>query len=207
MDAQFNWFSNLGVKGGIDVPFYILVGFQNINRIENLAQNNGLSNRPHVISAQCLIGIERFPVTGKNTDYTNHKNSQAYGELLSRFRNLHKYNFLQPYISQHDFRRDENFNLHVFDIPYQKHFCSPQNVEKEIRFSTASGHGVAAGKTGYTLILTNKVISISSEDILILYNCTHFNSHFHSLLIPSFLIKLPYIFQASYLYDKLVLHR
>ena len=116
------------------------------------AQDNSDFFRPHVLSAQCIIGTEKYPETGINTDYAKNKKSQAYGELLSFFKHLSKANILQPYISKDDFWRYDNFKFYVFDIPHQKHFSRPQIVEIVFRFSSEAAHAISAGTIGYALV-------------------------------------------------------
>ena len=62
--AQNVWFSDLGVKVGIDVPILNTVGFQKRNTLNIVAQRNDLLYRPHVLSAKCNKGTERHPETG-----------------------------------------------------------------------------------------------------------------------------------------------
>ena len=51
------------------------------------------------------------------------------------------------------------YNLYVFDIRCQKIFESAQPIKVEIKFA----ENVVAGLYGYALVLTNKLISISSD--------------------------------------------
>ena len=64
MDAQLNWFFDWEVKSCIYVPVYIIVGFQGIDWLDDVVENNDVSCRPHVISAQCFIETEKFPQAG-----------------------------------------------------------------------------------------------------------------------------------------------
>ena len=49
--------------------------------------------------------------------------------------------------------------MYVFDIRYQKSFESSQPIKVEFKFDGV----VPAGIYGYALVLTNKLISISSD--------------------------------------------
>ena len=51
------------------------------------------------------------------------------------------------------------YNLYVFDIRYQKKFESAQPMKVEFMFS----ENVPAGIYGYALVLTNILVSISSD--------------------------------------------
>ena len=65
------------------------------------------------------------------------------------------------HISEHDFRPFNDFNdvgykLHTFDIRYQKTLENAQPSKKECKFL----ENVPAGRYGYALVLTNKLVSI-----------------------------------------------
>ena len=80
------------------------------------------------------------------------------------FRALTEENILQPYISEDDFRSVNNgknigYNIHVFDIRYQKKYQSGQSVKIEFKLDKI----VPAGVYGYALVLTNRLVSISSD--------------------------------------------
>ena len=97
----------------------------------------------------------------KNDDVDS---SQGYGQTEEAFKILTKDDILQPYISEHDFRSSNDGNnigytLYVFDIRYQKNFESAQPIKVEYKFS----ENVPAGIYGYALVLTNKLISLSSD--------------------------------------------
>ena len=67
-------------------------------------------------------------------------------------------------ICDNDFRSSNDgnnigYNLYVFDIRYQKNFESAQPIKVEFKFSGV----VPAGINGYALVLTNRLISISSD--------------------------------------------
>ena len=74
-------------------------------------------------------------------------------------------NILQPYIGERDFRSSNEgdgvgYNIHNFDIQYQKNFESAQPVKVEITFDGV----IPAGIYGYVFVLTNKLVSIWSVD-------------------------------------------
>ena len=126
--------------------------------------NNDTFYRPLVTSAQCIIGTEKYPDSGILLNYNDDDYSQGYGQIKEAFKALTKDNILQPYISEHDFRssndvNDVGYNIYAFDIRYQKNFESSQPIKLEFKF-----HGVVpAGIYGYALVLTDRLISISSD--------------------------------------------
>ena len=97
-------------------------------------------------------------------NYNDDDYSQAYGQIQEAFRDLTKDDIPQPYISEADFRRffygdTFGYNIHAFDIRYQKNFQSGQSVKVDFE---ADGI-VPAGIYGYVLVLTNRLVSISSD--------------------------------------------
>ena len=108
-----------------------------------------------ISSAQCIIGTEKYPDSATFLNYDDDVYSQGYGQIKEVFRYLTKDNILQPYISEDDFRSDNNgnnigYNIHVFDIRYQKNYQSGQSVKNEFKLDKV----VPAGVYGYALVLT-----------------------------------------------------
>ena len=74
---------------------------------------------------------------------------------------------MTPYIAEDDFRssnvgddgNEVGYNIQAFDIRYQKTFEIGQSVKVEFKLD-----GVAsAGINGYALVLTNRLVSTSSD--------------------------------------------
>ena len=95
--------------------------------------------------------------------------SQGYGQIKEAFRALTTDGIPNPYISEDDFKstnvnaageatNDIGYNLYVFDVRHQKVLESAQIIKVELKFSES----VPAGKYGYALVLTNKLVNISS---------------------------------------------
>ena len=72
------WTFELGTKEGINVPIWNIVGFQQRNRQDLQKLNNDKIYRHPVTSAQCIIGTEKYPDSGKLT-YDDDYYSQEYG--------------------------------------------------------------------------------------------------------------------------------
>ena len=164
VNTQNLWTFELGSQEGINVPIWIFVAFQQNDRQNDQNLNNDSFYRPLVTSAQCIIGTERYPDSGILLNYNDDDYSQGYGQIKEAFKNLTKDNLLQQYISEHDFRssnddNDISYNIFVFDIRYQKNFESSQPIKVEFKFDGV----IPAGIYGYALVLTNKLISISSD--------------------------------------------
>ena len=162
--TQNLWTFELGTQEGINVPIWIFVAFQQNDRQNDQNLNNDTFYRPLVTSAQCIIGTEKYPESSILLNYNDDNFSQGYGQTKEAFKALTKDNLLQQYISEHDFRSSNDgnntgYNIYAFDIRYQKNFESSQPIKVEFKFDGV----VPAGIYGYALVLTNKLISISSD--------------------------------------------
>ena len=120
--------------------------------------------RPLVTSAQCIIGTEKYPDSGILLNYNDDYYSQGYGQIKEVFKCLTKDNIIQPYISEHDFRssndvNDIGYNIYAFDKRYQKNFDSSQPMKVEFKIDGV----IPASIYAYALVLTNKLISKSSD--------------------------------------------
>ena len=164
VNTQNFWTFELGTQEGDNVPIWIFVAFQQNDRHNDQNMNNDTFYRPLVTSAQCIIGTEKYPDSGILLNYKDDDYSQGYGQIKEAFKALTKDNLLQHYSSEHDFRssiNDNNIgdNIYAFDIRYQKNFESSQPKKVEFKFDGV----VPAGIFGYALVLTNKLICISSD--------------------------------------------
>ena len=164
VNTQNLWTFELGTQEGINVPIWVFVAFQQNDRQNDQNLNNDNFYGPLVTSAQCIIGTEKYPDNGILLNYNDDNYSQGYGQIKEAFKALTKDNLLQPYISDADFRSSNNdnnigYDIYVFDIRYQKNFESSQPIKVEFIFDGV----VPAGIYGYALVLTNRLISISSD--------------------------------------------
>ena len=162
VNTQNLWTFELGRQEGLNVPIWIIVGFQQRDRQDSQNLNNDTFYRPPVTSAQCIIGTEKYPDSAILLNYYEDDYSQGYGQIKEAFRALTKDDNLKPYISDNDFGSSNNgkdigYNLYVFDIRYQKNLESAQPIKVEF------SENVPAGVYGYALVLTNKLVSISSD--------------------------------------------
>ena len=164
VNTQNLWTFELGTQEGINVPIWIYVAFQQNDRQNDQNLNNDTFYRPLVTSAKCIIGTEKYPDSSILLNYNDDDYSQGYGQIKEAFKALKKDNLLQPYISDADFRSSNNdnnigYNIYVFDMRYQKNFESSQPIKVEFKFDGL----FPAGIYGSALVLTNKLISISSD--------------------------------------------
>ena len=115
-----------------------------------------------------LSEAKKFADAGKNCDYAVDKHSQAYREIVSCFRHLAKDDILQPYNTQKDFVTSNNYpdgnpgyNLYVFDIRHHQKYSSAQ--PNKVRFDFIPAVPATTNLIGYPLLLTNKLVSVSSD--------------------------------------------
>ena len=164
VNTQNLWTFELGTQEGINVPIWIFVAFQQNDRQNDQNLNNDTFYRPLVTSTQCIIGTEKYPDNSILLNYNDDVYIQGYGQIKEAFKALTKDNLLQPYISDADFRYSNNddnigYNIYAFDKRYQKSFESSQPIKVEFKFDGV----IPARIYGYVLVLTNKLISISSD--------------------------------------------
>ena len=165
VNTQNFWTFELGTQEGINIPSWIFVAFQKNDRQHDQKLNNDTFIRLPVISAQVVIGTERYPDNSILLNYEDDDNSHGYGQIKEAFETLTKDNILQPYITDHDFRssndgNDIGYNIDAFDIRYQKNFENAQPVKVEFKFS----ENIPGGIYGYALVLTNRLLSITSDE-------------------------------------------
>ena len=124
----------------MDVPIWIIIRSQQRDRQNSQNLNNDAFCRLPVVSAQCIIGTEKYPDAGVLLNYVDDDYSQGNHQIKEAFRALTKDDILQPYISEADFRtsnaaaNDVGYNLYVFDILYQKNFTNSQPIKVEFKF-------------------------------------------------------------------------
>ena len=106
----------------MNVPIWIIIGLQQQDRQNSQNLNSDTFCRLPVVSAQCVIGTEKYPDAGILSNYDDDDYSQGYHQIKEAFKASTKDNILQPYISEEDFRTlnvraaDVGYNLYVFDI-------------------------------------------------------------------------------------------
>ena len=164
VNTQNFWTFELGTQEGINIPTWIFVAFQQNDRQHDQNLNNDIFVGLPVTSAQVAIGTERYPDSGILLNYDDDDYSQGYGQIKEAFKALTKDDILLPYISEDDFRSSNEannigYNIYAFDIRYQKNFENAQPVKVEFKFS----ENINAGIYGYALVLTNRLVSITSD--------------------------------------------
>ena len=110
------------------------------------------------------MGTEKYPDTAILLNFGDDDYSEGHGQIKEAFKALTKDNILQPYITEDDFRSSNDgdnigYNIHSFDIRYQKNFENGQSVKVEFKHDGV----VPAGIFGYALVLKNRLVSINSD--------------------------------------------
>ena len=165
VNNQKLWNFELGSHENMNVPIWIIIGFQIRDRQHSQNLNNDTFCRLPVVSAQCIIGTEKYLDAGMFLTYDDDDYSQGYHQIKEAFKALAKDDILQPYISDDNFRtsnvaaNDVGYNLYVFDIRYQKNFTNSQPIKLEFKFEGVVPNDI----NGYALVLTNKLVSVSSD--------------------------------------------
>ena len=155
----------LGSQESMNVPKWIIIGFQQRNKQDSQSLNNDIFCRLPVTSAQCIIGTKKYPDAGIMFKYDDDGVTQGYSHFKEAFRALAEDDILKPCILDHDFktsngRFDEvGYNLYVFDIRYQQNFTASQPIKVDFKFDVIVPYDVS----GYAWLLTNNLISISSD--------------------------------------------
>ena len=165
VNNQNLWNFELGSQENMNVPIWIIIGFQQQDSQDSLNLNNDSFCRLLVVSAQCVIGTRKYPDAGILLNYDDDDYAQGYHQVKEAFKALTKDDILQPYISEDDFRPsnvaaiDVAYKIYVFDIRYQKNYTASQPNKVEFKFDGVVPNNV----NGNALVLTNKLVSISSD--------------------------------------------
>ena len=154
------WNFELGSQESVNVPIWILIGFQQRDRqdSQNL-KNDNFRRLPSV------MGTEKNPDAGIFLKTLIMIIFKVLVTLKRAFRALTKDDILRPYISNHDFSYSNvrvdgvGYNLHDFDIRYQQNFTASQPNEIELKLDGVAPNDI----NGFALVLTNKLVSINSD--------------------------------------------
>ena len=98
------WNFELGSQNNMNVPIWIIIGFQQRDRQNSQTLNNDKFCRLLAVSARCMIGTDKCPDAGIMLNYDDDDYSQGYALIKEAFIALTKDDIFQPYISDDDFR-------------------------------------------------------------------------------------------------------
>ena len=97
VNNQNVWNFELGSHENMNMPIWIIIGFQQRDRQDSQNLNNDTFCRLPVVSAQCIIGTEKYPDAGILLNYDDDDYSQGYHQIKEAFRALTKDDILQLY--------------------------------------------------------------------------------------------------------------
>ena len=155
----------LGVQESFNVPIWIYVVFQQSDRQHDQKLNNDTFYKLPVTSAQCIFGTDKYPDSAIFLTYNDDHYFQAYGQFKEVLKALIKDNILQPFIREEYFKSSDDgdnigYNNHAFHIRYQKNCESGESFNVKFKLDGV----VLAGIYGYALVLTIRLVRISSDD-------------------------------------------
>ena len=81
VNTQNFWNFELGTQECLNVPIWIIVGFQQKDRQGSQNFNEYIFHIPPVTIAQCIIGTEKYPDSAILLNYSDDDYSCAYGQL------------------------------------------------------------------------------------------------------------------------------
>ena len=81
VNTQNFWNFESGTQEGINIPTWVFVAFQQNDRQHDQKLNNDTFVRLPVISAQVVIGLERYPDSAILLNYDDDVFSQGYGQV------------------------------------------------------------------------------------------------------------------------------
>ena len=80
----------MGSQESVNDPIWIIIGFQQQDRQESHNFNNDTFCRLSVVSAQCIIGTEKYPDAGISLNYDDDDYAQDYSQINEAYRVLTK---------------------------------------------------------------------------------------------------------------------
>ena len=86
VNDQNLWNFELGSQENMNVPLCINIGFQQKDRQNSQNLNNDTFCRLPVVSAQCVIGTEKYPDAGILLNYDDDDFSQGYHQNKEAFK-------------------------------------------------------------------------------------------------------------------------
>ena len=148
---------------GISALIWNILGLQQRDRQNSARKNIITFYRPIVTNAQCIIGTEKYPDADILWNYNDDDHFQGYGKTKHVFRAPRNSDIIQPYKTDPDFRspidgKVNGYILIVSVIRYEKTFSVVQPIKVEFKLDGM----VPVDKNGNDLVLTNKLISITS---------------------------------------------
>ena len=125
--------------------------------------------RPPIASVRCNIGTKNYADAATLLNSDDDDSSEGSVQNKECLRALTEDDILKPHISDQDFRSTNvnaageatnfGYNLHVFNIRYQKTLEAAPPIRTEFKFF----EDVPAVVFAYALVLTKKLVGISNQ--------------------------------------------
>ena len=162
--TQNFWSFELGTQASVNVPTWNFVVFQQNDRQHDQNLKKDTFYRLPVTSARCIIETEEYPDSAILLTHDDDHYAQWYAQVKGASTAPTEDDILQFNIGENDYRSSIDgdkvgYNLHVFDIRYQKKIESVPPIKIELKRDGV----IPAGIYGYDLGLSNKLKSISGD--------------------------------------------
>ena len=157
--TSFSW--RLSVKSSPEVPRFIIVGFQNINKSGSQVTNPSLFDNVDVNNIYVMLNSVRYPTTDYNITFLKKKFSRAYGdvaEFRSKFFNMDEL-ISSPNINPSYYR--DLYPLFLFDVSKQgeKLKYSTTDIQVKMYFN----RGIPNNTQVYGVIISDRLINFQSD--------------------------------------------
>ena len=165
LNSQNLWNFKLGGRESMNLPIYVISGFQQRYRLDSQKMRNYKFCTLPVTSSQCVFRTGNYPDADILSNYDDDDYSQGYGQIKEGFRALTKDDLLQPYTSPDTFRSsittadDVGENICNSEMRWQQIFTAAQPVKLELKIDGALLNHV----NGYVLVSTDKLVSVSGD--------------------------------------------
>ena len=154
------WTFELGIESGKNIPSWVIIGFMADNKFDSQLHDNSVFDWLPISQAVCRIGSEKYPGDYINLNYPRNNFHEAYYQIENFFLKHTEDRTMKPFIGPNSFRR--SYNLYVFDITNQKEHIAAQPIIVDFKFYNVRDVNVR-DHTAFALVLTNRLISISSD--------------------------------------------
>ena len=154
------WTFELGIESSKNIPSWIIIGFMKDEKFDSQLHDNSVFDWLPISQAVCRLGSDRYPNDYINLDYSRNNFHEAYYQIENFFLKHSGDRLMKPFIGPNSFRT--SYNLYVFDISSQKDHIGAQPISVDFKFYNSPGVNVL-DHTAFALVLTNKLVSISSD--------------------------------------------
>ena len=156
--TSFSW--RLSVKSSLEVPRFIIVGFQT-DKSNNQEENTSTFNNVNVSNIYVMLNSMRYPTTDYNISFLGQKFSRVYGdaaEFRAKFFNMDEL-VSNPNITPSDYK--ELYPLFLFDVSKQSEKLKYSTTDIQIKMYFSAG--MPANTQAYAVIISDRLINLQSD--------------------------------------------